>query len=109
MSGYALMVLAVAAGVLLPKVVPAIALRSDPPASAQRWFSAVPPALLGALTIPMVGRFAASVTDRTWLSVTYVSAYLVIGIVAKTVRRTSVSFAIGFLLLAVLQLVTRFH
>ena len=109
MSRFIPLVLVVAAGVVLPKVVPVIALRTDPPAWAQRWFSAIPAAMLGALTVPMVGQLATSVGGRIWLSSAYVAVFVIIGVIAMTIRRTAVSFAVGLILLAGLHLVTRVH
>ncbi|HEV2283347.1 MAG TPA: hypothetical protein VGX75_13255 [bacterium] len=104
MSEYVITVGVVAAGVVLPKVIPIPALRNDPPAPVRRWFACIVPAIFGALTIPMVGRLAASVPATAWESAVYVAAYVAIGVMAAMVRRTSLAFGIGVLTLAALQL-----
>jgi hypothetical protein len=88
-SDYTAALFLIGAGVVAPKVLPALVMRNVPSASAQRWFSWIVPAMLGTLTAPMVARFATSAGGITW-PLSYVAAYIGVGVIAAVIRRTSV-------------------
>jgi branched-subunit amino acid transport protein len=93
-------ILAAAAGVLLPKVLPALLLPERMPKAVGSWLEYVPAGMLGAFTAITVTAYARSAGPPWWP----LAALAAAGAVALLTRRTFAALLTGWLLLAALHL-----
>ena len=89
-----------AAGVLLPKALPALLLPERMPSAVASWLEYLPAGMLGAFTAITVTAYVHSAGSPWWP----LAALAAAGVVALWTRRTLVALLTGWLLLAALHL-----